>query len=126
MPAIQTKQQLLQALEQMDAIELQNIARHVSRLRTRKLHELTPHEADLLKTARRRLPRMFLRRYRELIAKRQAEALTEVEYEELLRFGEEAEALHVKRIEAAVELAQLHHIDAAVLMRDLGIKPAAL
>jgi len=126
MAPIQTKQQLLQTLEQMDAIELENIARHVSRLRTRKAHELSAHEGELLKTARRRLPRQLLRRYRELIARRQAEKLTEGEYQELLRLGEEAGAFHVKRLEAALELARLHNTDAALLMRDLGIKPAAL
>ena len=126
MSPIQTKQQLLQTLEQMDAIELENIARHVSRLRIRKANELSAHEAELLKTARRRLPSRFMRRYRELIAMRQAETLNEGEYQELLRFGEEAEAFHVKRLEAALELARLHNTDAGLLMRDLGIKPAAL
>ena len=85
MSSVQTRQQLIQALEQMDAIELENIAYHVSKLRTRKVNELSAHEAELLKTARRRLSREFLHRYRELIAKRQAETLTEGEYQELLR-----------------------------------------
>lgn len=119
-----TTQQLLDAIGQLDAMELEKVARHVARLRTHKKVGISVPEAELLKMARRRLPREFLRRYRELIARRQAAALTEGEYKELLQMGEEAEAFNVQRMTALAELAQQRQTDLDTLMRDLGIKPA--
>jgi 7,8-dihydro-6-hydroxymethylpterin-pyrophosphokinase len=119
-----TTQQLLDAIGQLDAVELEKVARHVSRLRTRRKAGTSTREAELLKAARRRLPHAFLRRYRELIAKRQAVTLTEAEYQELLQMGEEAEAFNVQRITALAELAQLRQTDLDALMHELDIKPA--
>jgi hypothetical protein len=119
-----TMQQLLDAIGQLDAVELEKVARHVSRLRTHRKAGTSAREVELLKTARRRLPRAFLRRYRELIARRQAVTLTDAEYQELLQMGDEAEAFNVQRITALAELAQLRQTDLDALMRDLDIKPA--
>jgi hypothetical protein len=73
---------------------------------------------ELLKVARRRRPRAFDRRYRELMGKRRDESLTGAEYEELLRLTDEAEAFDTRRISALSALADLRQTDLATLMHE--------
>jgi 5-methylcytosine-specific restriction endonuclease McrA len=53
-----------------------------------------------------RLPAEVQRRYDELIAKRDTEALTSDEHAELLRLSQQAEAVDVLRVKALTDLAQ--------------------
>jgi hypothetical protein len=115
-----TTQAILEAIEQLDVIELEKVARHVSKLRIRKGNGPEAREAELLKIARRRRPRAFQRRYRELMHRRQEETLTDAEYQELLRLTNEAEAFDTQRIKALTELAELRQTNLDTLMRDLG------
>jgi hypothetical protein len=116
-----TTEDLLRALEQLDLLELEKVARHITRLRTHKSHELDPREAELLKTARQRRPRAFQNRYQHLMQQRQKEALTSTEYEELLRMTGEAEAFETQRIKALMELAEIRRTDIDSLMGELGL-----
>src|SRR5437764_1226980 len=92
-----TTQEIIAAIGQLGPVDLEKVAHQVARLRMRRM---VGQEAELLKAARRRRPRAFDRRYQELIRKRQAETLTEKEYEELLRLTGEAEAFDTSRIKA--------------------------
>ena len=72
-----------------------------------------------------RLPEDVQRRYDELIAKRDAEMLSDAEYEELLRLTKQVEAFDVARVEALSQLAAHHSVTLSVLMRQLGIESPA-
>ena len=78
-------------------------------------------ENELLRLARKRRPQSFQKRYRELIAKRQAETLTPIEYEELLRLNDQAEEYDSQRQNALIELAALRNTDLHSLMGQLGM-----
>ena len=60
--------------------------------------------------------------YNELLAKREAENLTNNEYRELLNLTEQIEKLQAQRIEYLAELARLRGISLIVLMETLGIQ----
>lgn len=113
-----TTQEIMAAIGQLGPVDLEKVAHHVSQLRMRRA---AGQEAELLTTARRRRPRAFERRYKELMRKRREETLTESEYKELLRLTEEAEAFDTRRIKALSALAELRHTDLDTLMRDLGL-----
>ena len=85
------------------------------------MRKTTGSEVELLKTARRRRPRAFQRRYRELMEKRQAETLTEAEYQELLHMTAEAEAFDTRRIKALSALADLRQTDLDTLMHEFRL-----
>lgn len=113
-----TTQDIIAAIGQLGPVDLEKVAHQIARLRTQPVTGL---EAELLTAARRRRPRAFERRYRELMGKRKEETLTEVEYEELLRLTGEAEAFDTRRINALSALADLRHTDLDTLMRELGL-----
>src|ERR1700734_3334725 len=111
-----TTQEIIAAIGQLSPVDLEKVAHHVSQLRMRRT---TGQEAELLRTARRRRPRAFERRYRELMRLRQDETLTEAEYEELLRLTAEAEAFDTRRIRALSARADLRQTDLDTLMHEL-------
>ena len=113
-----TPQEIIAAIGQLGPVDLEKVAHQVAQLRTRRASGL---EAQLLQQARRRRPRAFERRYRELMRKRQDETLTEAEYAELLRLTGEAEAFDVRRIQALSALADLRQTNLDTLMRELGL-----
>lgn len=106
------------AIGQLGPVDLEKVAHQIAQLRMR---QPTGLEAELLNAARRRRPRAFERRYRELMRKRQEETLTDAEYEELLRLTSEAEAFDTRRIKALSALADLRQTDLDTLMRELGL-----
>jgi hypothetical protein len=86
---------------------------------------LSPKESELLVKISQSLPADLQRRYDELIAKRRESALSEAEYDELLRLTEQVEAFDIKRVEYLAELARSRKTTLRVLMKDLGIKAPA-
>ena len=62
------------------------------------------------------------RRYDELIAKRQANALTDNEYSELLRLTNQVEAVSVERIQYLAEQARQRGVLLTEIMEQLGIQ----
>ena len=111
---------LLQAVKQLSPTEFTKFASEVmtlQRLRNRFSHV----EADLLQKINQGLPTDQQARYKELIAKRMAEALTLDEHDELLRITEKVEAMNAKRIAYLAKLAQLRQTSLNELMTDLGI-----
>ena len=113
-----TTQEIMAAIGQLGPVDLEKVAHQVAQLRMRRVTGL---EAELLQTARRRRPRAFERRYRELMRLRQEETLTEAEYEELLRLTGEAEAFDTRRIKALSALADLRQTDLDTMMHELGL-----
>ena len=80
-------------------------------------------ESELLAEINQGLGPSEWERYRELIAKRQAESLNEDELSELVDTTERLEATQAFRIQCLAELADRRHTTVSALMKDLGIKP---
>jgi hypothetical protein len=64
--------------------------------------------------------------YRRLIALRQAETISALEYAHLIALGDKIEAANVQRLKYLVKLAQLRQVSLLKVMQDLGIKPVEL
>ena len=90
--------------------------------RTKRLPDA---EADLLQKINQSLSQISWLRYRELLAKRQAETLTPTEQTELIAFSDQIEEANVQRITYVAELAQLRKTTIPTLMRELGLQPVA-
>jgi hypothetical protein len=128
MPTIQveaqvSRRELLKAVEQLDALELQQFVADVLALRAqREAPRLSPAETELLLRINQGLPEELRPRFEHLIAKRRNETLTPEEYDELLRLTETLEQQQASRIAALTELAQLRKTPLAALMKDLEIQ----
>ena len=118
-----TTQEILTAIERLSPVELDQIARHVKRLRTVKPQtEQKRRETELLRVIRRR-PSELGAQYRTLLRKLEAETLTDTERQELTPLIELSEAFTARHLEALSELANLRHTTVPELMRELDIRP---
>lgn len=119
-----TAEELLRAVDRLDPSELRPF---VSQVLARVARRLAPHldrqESELLEKINQGLPQADEKRYRELIAARQAESLTAAEMDELMRLTDRAEKIQADRILHLVELAQLRGVSLSELMTELGIQP---
>jgi len=114
---------LLKAVGQLSQSDLEQFVFQVITLRAqRQAPHLPQAEADLLLTINQGLPTELEARYNELIAKRQAETLTQNEHNELTRLTDQVEELETRRIQCLAELARLHQTTLAALMQTLGIR----
>ncbi len=131
MPTIQVQAQLspedlFHAVEQLGTPELDRFVQQVLALKAqRQTPCLSRDETELLGRINRGLPADLRERYAELIDKRQVQALSPDEHDELLRLTDRVEELEAQRAQALVELAQLRRQPLAVLLRDLGIPAPA-
>jgi hypothetical protein len=87
---------------------------------------LSNTEAALLLRINQPIPAELQQRYDLLLAKRLAETLLPDEYNELLRFTGQIEALEARRLDALAELARLRGISLRAVMSSLGISPRNL
>ncbi len=83
---------------------------------------LSAEESRLLQEINVGLPDETWHRYRDLIQKRRAEALTASEQAELIAISDQIEELDARRAERLVELARTRKTSLAALMEQLGIK----
>lgn len=117
-----TTDELLKAVQQLNLNELNRFTSQVISLRAQRQAPSLPHkETTLLQKINRGLPEKLQWRYHELIAKRQAEALTAKEYEELLDMTDQVENLEAERVQYLGELAKLRKISLSDLMQQLNI-----
>jgi hypothetical protein len=130
MPTIQLQanvspNDLLRAVGQLDARELDEFLAEVLAIRARRQSRCLPlAEADLLQRINQGLPAEQHDRYQELITKRQAKSLTPTEISELLQLTDQSELLEADRAAALVELARLRQVSVDDLIRDLGLRPS--
>ena len=118
--------ELIKAVEQLDAPELERFIAQVIALQARRKAPALPRpEAELLQRINRGIPPDVQRRYGELIARRQAGRLAPEEHRELLRLTDQIEQFDAERVEHLAALAQLRGIPLAQLLNDLGLAPAA-
>jgi hypothetical protein len=117
---------LVKAAEQLNETELRHFTSQILALNAKRTApSVTRAEAELLVHINNRLPKDVQRRYDELIAKRDAETLSDAEHEELLRLTKQVEAFDVACVEALSQLAAHHGVTLSVLMRQLGIESPA-
>ena len=80
-------------------------------------------EAELLARINRGFPKAFWDRYRPLIAKRRAEAMTDEEQQEAIGMSDHLEAWNVERLQYLIKLAKMRRTTVDALMRELGLHP---
>jgi hypothetical protein len=78
-------------------------------------------EAELIQQINIGLSPSDWQQYHALIAKRQAETLTQTEHQQLIATSDRLEKLNVQRIQALIQLANLRHQSLPELMQSLGI-----
>lgn len=122
-----TANEILRAVEQLPAPELEQFVSDVLRLRARRggAPVLSEEETDLFGQINGGLPEERYARFRDFVGRRREGTLTPDEHAELLRLSDEAERLNAKRIEALARLAQLRGKSLTALMDDMGIKAPA-
>ena len=114
---------LVKAAEQLNVTELRQFTAQVLALNAKRTApSVTQEEAELLLYINSRLPEDVLRRYDELLAKRDTETLSDADYAELLQLTKQVEAFDVARVEALSKLASLRGVTLSTLMRQLGIE----
>ena len=98
---------------------------HQTRHRQSSPKRLSKIETSLLQKINQSLSQIEWLRYRELIAKRQAETLTPQEQAALIALSDQIEEANAKRIEYLAELARVRQTTIPALMKELGLKPVA-
>ncbi|RMG25662.1 MAG: hypothetical protein D6730_10520 [Bacteroidetes bacterium] len=119
-----TFQDLLKGVEKLELNELEEFLQKVLKLRARKVApSLSEKETVLLTNINREIPPHLSKRFKELDKKRQDEALSKEEQEELTTVLEQIEGINVERIQALAELAHIRQCTLRELVQQLGIQP---
>jgi len=119
-----TADDILNALGNMDARELDAIARRTSLLRAKqRVPHLSERETELFQEIYREKRAGFRERFDSLNAKLHGGTISPEEHQEFVALTEAAEAFDVRRLKALVELAQLRQKSLPALMKQLGLKP---
>lgn len=118
--------ELLNAATQLSEPELDTFVNQVLLLRARRKTAVLPTaETGLLLQINQGIPIDIQQRYDLLADRRDAETLTDSEYEELLALSDQIEHLTAQRTIALVKLAELRQVPLWELMATLGIKAAS-
>ncbi|MBC1194913.1 MAG: STAS/SEC14 domain-containing protein [Microcystis aeruginosa PMC 728.11] len=119
-----SKEDLLEAVEQLSLSELEGFFQDIIALKA-KHHapSLSKDETELLLKINQGLSQDNQGRYQLLINKRNEENLTEQEYQELLELSDQMEIHQTQCLEYLAQLAQLRQISLTDLMTQLSIKP---
>ncbi len=116
-------EQLIQAVEQLPPQEFSSFLEHILAMRAqRDASYLSSDETALMLQINQTLPLELLQRLDELIARRQAEAITPDELAELIEITHEVENLDATRLIALNALARLRGTTLPLIMAELGIK----
>jgi len=118
---------LLKAVKQLGPEEFDAFLEQALSLRRgHKAATLSARESRLIKQINRGLAQDVSSRYAHLIQKRKKKTLTETEHTELLQLTHEVESRDAARAAALLELAKLRRVPIRVLMKQMGIKAAAI
>ena len=91
------------------------------RVRLTLLEQEPSRASDLLKEINIGLSAATWTEYHLLIAKRQAETLTDEEQQKLIEISDRLEIANVRRMKALIELATLRGQPVSIVMQELGI-----
>lgn len=83
-------------------------------------------ETELLAHLNRGFSETFWNRYRLLIAKRQAETMTDTEQQEAISMSDHLETWRVERLQYLIRLAELRQTTVDALMQELGLRPTPI
>jgi hypothetical protein len=115
-------QQILRAIAELDEPELDDLFQQVLHLRAqRRVPSIDRAENDLLLTINQTLTFSRQNRFDQLVAKRQADTITDEELEELIELTDQAEQLNADRVMALVQLAKARNQSLKQVMQTLGI-----
>jgi hypothetical protein len=118
-----SRENLLEAIEQLENDELSDFVNEVLHVRARRFAPVLDHqESELFQKINQWLSEEETRRRDELLKKLDAETLTELEHEELMQLNDKVEWLNVQRLKAFIQLAELRQKTIEELMNDMGIK----
>lgn len=118
-----TLDELLKAANQLDETDLETLLNRLFLMRARRKASILPtQEASLLLQINQGIPMDLHQQYQTLAEKRDAETLTDKEYQTLLQLSDRIEQLTAHRLEALVNLATLRQVPLLQLMDDLGIQ----
>ena len=116
--------ELIKAAHQLDPTDLDRLLHQVIVLRAHhKTNVLPEEEAQLLQKINQGIDSELRSRYQVLREKREAETLTDGEYEILIQLSNQIEQCGAERLEALATLAQLRQVSLSVIMESLGIQP---
>ena len=116
--------ELIKAAHQLDQTDLDRLLHQVMVLRAHhKANVLPEEEAQLLQKINRGIDPELRSQYQVLREKREAETLTDGEYEILIQLSNQIEQYGAQRLEALASLAQLRQVSLSVIMESLGIQP---
>ena len=117
---------LLKAVEQLSLPDLEKLMSQVMSLQAkRKAPCLSADETELMLSINQSLSPDIQTRFDELVAKRQAETLTQEEHQELLTLTDQIEKTDAERMKYLAELARIRGVSLDVLMETLEIHPPA-
>lgn len=119
-------EQLIQTVEQLNAVELEQLNAQVMRVRSqRKAPSLPQDQSLLLQQINQGISPEVQDRYDTLIAKRRDETLNPDEHRELLNLSDQIEAIEAKRLEYLTELATLRQTPLTAIIREFHLQPKA-
>ena len=114
--------ELLDSLKQLGVDELGEVAATAVRLRANQRGQvLSDQETVLLQQINKDLLPVEQVKMDSLIAKREAENLTEAELAELISLSNLVEEIHVERLAALIELAALRNVSLESLKNSLNL-----
>ena len=116
--------ELIAAANTLNEPDLDRVLHQIATLRARrKLTVLPEEESKLLLKINQPVPSGLRSNYQVLREKREAETLTDDEYDRLIQLSEQIESIGTQRLEALATLAQLRQTSLVELMKTLGIEP---
>lgn len=114
--------ELILAANQLNETDLERLLHQIVTLRARRKAPVIPdEEAVLLQEINQGIAPELMAQYQVLREKREAETLTENEYEVLVHLSKMIENLGAQRLAALAKLAQLRQMSLLDLMESLGI-----
>lgn len=114
-----SSEDLLKAVGQLSQSDLRKfISQAIAIQAQRTTSSLMQRESELLLKINQGIPLDIQKDYNDLIAKRDAETLTNHEYKELLNLTQQIEKQQAQRIEYLAELASLRGISLNTLMEN--------
>lgn len=117
-------EQILSAIQKMPETDLDLLIRQVLQIRgQRQAPNLSRTESDLLHRVTYCVPVELQTRFNELIKKRQAITINELELQELCDLNDRIELLEASRIKDLAQLAQLRSVSLLELMNQLKLTP---
>lgn len=120
-----SRDNLLQAVEQLETDELSDLLTDLLTLRARRHAPILSHEeTELFQQINQWLTSEEQQQRASLQQSLEDESLNEVEHQQLIQLNEKAEWLNAQRVEALARLAMLRQTTLPQLIHDLGLEPA--